>query len=275
VRTRREAWDAAGWVGFPLIVKPVAGAGAADTHRVDEPRQLEAVLDRMSGVAEATCEEFIAGDEYTYETLCIDGRPVLESSCLYLPNALDARRNEWISPIIISVRDLGRADVRPGVELGRKVLEALGMGTGCTHMEWYRRPNGEAVFGEVACRPPGANMVDLMNYTLDVDLFREWARVACHGQYGASTERPYNAAIVFKRAKGEGRITGYSGLDQFLARYSSHVARLDLLPVGAPRRDWQQTFLSDGNIVVRHPDWDVALAMAREAAATVAVWAGG
>jgi hypothetical protein len=50
------------------------------------------------------------------------------------------------------------------------------MGDGFTHMEWYLTPKGEAVFGEIGCRPGGAHLVDQMNYTCDIDLFREWAR---------------------------------------------------------------------------------------------------
>jgi hypothetical protein len=32
--------------------------------------------------------------------------------------------------------------------------------------------------------------------------------------------------------------------------------------VGATRRDWKQTLISDGMVIVRHPDLDTALAMA-------------
>ncbi len=85
--------------------------------------------------------------------------------------------------------------------------------------------------------------------------------------------RPYSAAIVFKRAQGQGRIVGSSGLDAFLRAYGSHVARLDLLPVGAPRRDWTQTFLSDGNVVVRHSDPEQTTRMADAFASTVALYA--
>ena len=58
-----------------------------------------------------------------------------------------------------------------GVALGHDVLKALGFDTGFTHMEWYRKTDGEAVFGEIAARPPGARTVDLMNYNGDIDLF--------------------------------------------------------------------------------------------------------
>jgi biotin carboxylase len=274
VSTRTEAWAAAEQVGFPLILKPVAGAGSADTFRVEGPGALDGVLDRMRHVGEASCEEFVEGDEYTYETLCVEGRPVYESVCQYHPNALVARINEWISPIIQSVRHLDDPRIAPGVALGRAVLGALGMGTGFTHMEWFRCPDGEAVFGEIACRSPGANMVDLMNYTSDVDLFREWARVVCHGEFRGGADRPWSAAIVFKRAEGQGRITRIDGLDTFRRRHGAAIAREDLLPIGAERRDWKQTFLSDGNLVVRHPDDGEALRIAMEAAATIHMYAG-
>src|SRR3712207_9444756 len=67
-------------------------------------------------------------------------------------------------------------------------------------------------------------------------------------------ERRYNAGTIFKRARGKGRITHSEGLDALMARYGEHVALVDLLPVGAPRRDWRSTVTGDGMIVVRPPD---------------------
>ena len=48
----------------------------------------------MGHHSEASCEEFIEGLELTYETICHEGRPLYESVCYYLPNALVARQNE-------------------------------------------------------------------------------------------------------------------------------------------------------------------------------------
>jgi biotin carboxylase len=272
--SRREAWRAAEQIGFPIILKPVAGAGSADTWRATTPRELEQVLRLTAHVAEVSLEELIVGDEHTYETICVDGVPVIEGCTRYYPNVLDARKNEWISPIILTLRDLDAPALEGAVAMGRRALEVLGMGTGFTHMEWFRTPSGESVFGEVACRSPGACMVDLMNYAGDVDLFREWARVVCGGAFEAATRQRYHAAIVFKRASGQGRILGSRGLDAFRAKYGPCIAREDFLPLGAPRRDWRSTFLSDGHLVVRHPDRQRALAMAQEAAATIQLYAG-
>jgi biotin carboxylase len=273
VRTVSEARAAAERIGYPLILKPIAGAGSADTHRVESTEELETVLRKMLHVGEASCEEFIDGDEYTYDTVCVGGVPAFENVAQYLPKPLVARTTEWISPVIITVRDLAQAKLADGLALGRNVLTALGMGDGFTHMEWFRKPDGEVVFGEIGCRPGGAHLVDQMNYTCDIDLFREWARAVCHQRFDAPTTRKYNAAIIFKRAKGHGRITRVDGLDTFLHRRGAHVVEQRLLPIGTPRRDWKQTLVSDGYILLRHPDWDTSYAYAMEAATDITMYA--
>nr|MBK7065809.1 hypothetical protein [Deltaproteobacteria bacterium] len=131
--------------------------------------------------------------------------------------------------MIITVREMYQPRLNPGVELGRNVLGALGMGTGFTHMEWFLTPKGEAVFGEIGCRPGGGHIVDQMNYTSDIDLFREWARVACWGSFEAPTERKYNAGIIFKRAQGSGRITPHRG-PRRLAAGGGEVVRRGAAP---------------------------------------------
>jgi biotin carboxylase len=258
-------------VGYPLIIKPIAGAGSADTYRVDGPADLDDVLNRTRHVPEVSVEEFVEGEEFTYDTICVDGRPVYENVAQFLPRPLVARTEQWISPIICTVRDLEQ--VADGVRFGRRVLSALGMGTGFTHMEWYRKANGEVVFGEIGCRVGGARLIDQMNFTSDHDLYREWARAVCWKAWEGRDERRFNTAIVFKRAEGSGRIVKIDGVDGVLREFGPAVVVEDLLPVGAPRRDWKQTLVSDGYMMVRHPDWDEALAIAGAVATRVRMYA--
>jgi biotin carboxylase len=273
VRSVAEVHAAIEEIGYPAIVKPISGAGSADTYRVADRAELDAVLPRMRHVAEAICEEFIEGEEHTYDTVCIDGQPAYEGVIQYLPNALEMRSLEWVSPIMLSLRDLDDPRLAGGLALGRAALGALGMGDGMTHMEWFRKPDGEAVFGEIACRPGGACVVDMMNYTSDIDLFREWARVATARRADVPRARTYNVALIFKRAEGQGRITRITGLVDYLARYRAHVVEETLLRPGTPRRDWRSTLLSDGHIVVRHADLEETRRMAFAAATDVRLYA--
>lgn len=274
-RSREEVHAAAARFGFPLILKPIAGAGSADTYRVDDAAQLEAALDKTRHVAEVSVEEFIDGEEFTFDTICIEGRPVWINVAQYHPRPLIARSNEWISPITYVLRDLSQPKLQAGIELGYRVLAAMGMGTGFTHMEWYRKPNGEVIFGEIGGRSPGGHLVDQMNFCADTDLFREWARAVCWHDFRGSNDRKYNVAIVFKRAQGEGRITRIDGLERYMARYGQHVVAETLLRPGAHRRNWVQTLVSDGFILLRHPDHDTGLRMAEAVGTDIQMYAGG
>ena len=44
VQSAAEVHAAAEAIGYPVVIKPIAGAGSADTYRVDSPRGMEKVL---------------------------------------------------------------------------------------------------------------------------------------------------------------------------------------------------------------------------------------
>lgn len=269
-----ECRDAASRIGYPLIIKPIAGAGSADTYRVDGGAQLEETLPRLAHVAEVSVEEFIEGEEFTFDTVCVGGRVAYYSITKYRPHPLIARTVEWVSPQIVMLRDVDAEEFAGGREMGKQVLRALNFQTGFTHMEWFRKPSGEVVFGEIACRPPGARSVDVMNYASDTDLFAGWAEAVVKGQFTQKVERRYNAAIIYKRAQGQGRIYRMEGLEHLLAKYGEHVVLIDLLPLGSPRRNWKQTLLSDGYLIVRHPDLARALEIADAVGTDLQLYAG-
>ena len=261
-RTADGVREAAERVGYPVCVKPIAGAGSADTYRVANPGELENVLQATRHVPEVSVEEWIEGEEYTFDTVCADGEVLYHNIAWYRPKPIVGRSVEWISPQTITLRDVDAPELRAGVELGLGVLKALGFRTGFTHMEWFRKPDGEAVFGEIAARPPGARSTELMNYGCDIDVFRGWAEAVCHGRWSQPIDRRYNSAVIFKRAVGEGRIQRIEGLEGLLGRYGERIVCVNLLPLGAPRRNWKATLISDGYLIVRHPDLGACLEMA-------------
>jgi len=258
----KESAEAAEAIGFPICLKPVAGAGSENTFRADSMEDLEAALNKAGREREYNVEEFIDGEEFTFDTISVEGRIVYENLSWYRPRPLIGRSVEWISPQTVTLREYDAPQYDEGRTLGRNVLKALNHQTGFAHMEWYRKSDGEVVFGEIAARPPGAHTVDTMNFASDIDLFTGWAEAVVHGTFDLSFERLYNCAIVFKRASGSGTIRRIEGLERILASFGEHIPCIDLLPVGAPRRDWVKTLLSDGYVFVRHPDLATTCEMA-------------
>lgn len=261
-RSGAEVREAIEQIGFPAILKPIAGAGSDMTFRVDDVAQLGAVIDEVGGVPEVSVEEFVDGQEFTFDTICAGGRILFYNVCWYRPRPLIGKTNEWISQQTVALKDPDVEYLAAGREMGRRVLEALRFQDGFTHMEWYLTDSGEAVFGEIGARPPGGRTVDAMNWTADIDLFRWWAEAVLTGSVPGGLERRYNAITIFKRAVGQGRIRAYEGLDQLLGEYGQWVVALDLNPFGAPRRDWRAQLAGDGMVAIRHPDLPTALTIA-------------
>jgi formate-dependent phosphoribosylglycinamide formyltransferase (GAR transformylase) len=254
--------DASEAIGLPLVVKPIAGAGSANTHEVRDAASLEVAIKDVGEHRQVSVEEYIEGEEYTFDTVCANGNILYENVAWYRPKPIIGRNVEWISMQTVNLRNIDRPELAGGRELGRRVIETLGFRTGFTHMEWFLTPSGEAVFGEIGGRPPGGRSVDLMNYSNDFDIYLGWAQAVTRGEFNQTAHRRYNAAAIFKRARGQGRISAIHGLDHLRRRFGEHIVVEDLLPIGAQRRNWRQTLLSDGYLVVRHPELQRTLEIA-------------
>ena len=113
-----------------------------------------------------------------------------------------------------------------------------------------------------------------MNFSCDIDLFSGWAEAVCYGRFSQPIERRYNSAMVIKRAQGQGRITHVEGLERLMAAIGEHVVNVDLVGIGQPRRDWKQTVLSDGIVVVRHPDLATTYELADRIGTELHLYAG-
>ena len=245
-------------VGYPLIVKPPDGAGASGTHRVDDDGQLEQVI-AASGVTRGVTvavEEFMDGHEGFYDTITHDGRVVHEFVSHYYPNVLEAMRTRWISPQFVATNRVDSvADYDELKAMGRRVIEALGIGTSATHMEWFSGPRG-LVFSEIGCRPPGVRAWDLYGAGNDLDLYREWAQIIVHGDTDRRPSRRYAAGIVALRPETDGVITGYSGLDEMQQRFGQLVIDAHLPEPGTATQGVDAGYMANAWVRARHEDYD-------------------
>ena len=262
-------------VGYPLILKPRSGAGAQDTTRVDDGAELAAALSAFGaqGTHSIAVEEFVEGHEGFFDTLSVDGRPELDFVSHYFPNVLDAMRTRWISPQFISTNRVdSEGDYVQLREMGQRVNEALGIGTTATHMEWFFGPKGLR-FSEIGCRPPGVGAWDLYSVGNDIDVYREWANAIVHGHVGARPSRRFATGIVALRPDRDGRITGYSGVDDVQARSGEWVIDAHLPSPGTPTQPPAAGYMANAYVRMRHPDYDVLHGLLDDVGRTVHVHA--
>ncbi len=271
--TAAGCYEAAESIGYPVILKPIAGAGSADTYRVNSRAELRAAMPMLRHVPAVSVEEFVDGEEYTFDALCVDGRIAYFNVAWYRPRPLVARSNEWISPQVVALREVHHPDLAQGIAMGEQVLKALEFGSGFSHMEWYKKADGEVVFGEIGARPPGAHQVDQMKFACDFDVFRAWGQAVASADPVIAFERNHNVATIYKRARGVGQISHIEGEQALQQRFGEHVVWNTLLKPGQQRRDWRQTLVSDGFIMLRHPDLEQTLSMADAVASELHLFA--
>ena len=260
-------------VGFPLILKPRSGAGAMDTVKVDGRGELASALDGLGHAGSIAVEEFVEGHEGFYDTLSVDGEPKLDFVSHYFPNVLEAMRTRWVSPQFLATNRVDTvADYQQLRELGRRVTEALGIGTTATHMEWFFGPKGLR-FSEIGCRPPGVGAWDLYSAGNEIDLYRAWADAIVHGEVWHVPTRAYAAGIVALRPEADGHITGYSGIDEVQGRVGEWVLDATFPPPGTPTQPVAAGYMANAYVRMRHPDYDVLRGMLDDVGRTVHVHA--
>jgi hypothetical protein len=139
-------------VGFPLVVKPPAGSGAKSTFRLDDADDLRVWLDAAPPSPDrlALLEEFLSGDEGSYDSVMVDGQIIWDSVSSYLPTPLEVLRNPWIQWMVLLPRAIDGPEYAGIRAIAPTALSALGLHSGLTHLEWFRRPDGTVAVSEVA-----------------------------------------------------------------------------------------------------------------------------
>jgi len=271
-----DAKEFADRIGYPLIVKPRAGAGASGTVRVDSDDDLARALQRFGeeGSTSLAIEEFVQGHEGFYDTITLDGRVAHDWVTHYYPNVLEAMRHRWISPQFITTNRVeGNSFYQEVRELGRRVIDALGIETSATHMEWFYGPKG-LKFSEIGCRPPGVGAWDVYSAANEVDVYREWAHIITHRRPEQPMKRSYAAGLVALRPDRDGVVTGYNGIDEIQGRYGEWIIDGHFPPVGQGTQPVEAGYMANAYVRLRHPDYDTARAMLDDIGRTIKVHAG-
>ncbi|MGM9770160.1 MAG: acetyl-CoA carboxylase biotin carboxylase subunit family protein [Candidatus Cryptobacteroides sp.] len=169
--------------GYPVIVKPEVGVGAAATYRISSREELKRFF-TYGVTVPYVMEEFITGDIYSYDAILDShGRPLFESSAKFPPSVMD---------IVIKGLDLMYyvlPEVPEGLRrLGRATAEAFGVESRFVHFEFFRLTEAKPGLGEIGdfvglevnMRPAGGYTPDMMDFAHSTDVYRIWADMVVH-----------------------------------------------------------------------------------------------
>ena len=257
-------------IGFPMILKPPAGMGAKSTFRM---RSLGQLLHTCHGLGVSAsnpilAEEFLRGREFSFETLTVGGEVRLHSISHYLPTCLEVLENPWVQWCCLLPRDISGREYDGARKLGFAAIKALGLKDGVTHMEWFQRPDGSLAIGEIAQRPPGANISTMTGLAHGTDLFRAWGRAQVDGAFDGPWERKFAVGSAFLRGMGRGRVASVTGVRELHAAVGKWIVEAKLPTIGAFKSDGYE---GDGYVVVRDSDTQVVKQVLKKVIETVKV----
>lgn len=259
-------------VGFPIVLKPPAGAGAIATQRIRDVASLDTMLAGYRATADnpMLAEEFLRGTEYSLETVSVDGEAIWHSLTRYGPTPLDVVENSWIQWTVLLPREVDAPEFDDIRTVGAHALRALGMGTGVSHCEWFRRDDGTVAISEIAARPPGANITTMISRAHDIDFVAAWVRLMINGTFDPP-DRRYAVGTAYLRGQGTGQVRTVEGLDAVQEQFGALICD-SRLPY--PGQHPTGSYEGEGYIIVRHPDTAVVQHALERIVSTVRVRLG-
>lgn len=144
-------------LGYPIFAKPIDSAASLHTAKLKTPHEFFSWAEKHSDFDNYELDEFITGKLFHCESLIRDNKILFAEPGEFLYPCYDFMSGKVLSSFSISDNTLKEKILA----FNASVINALRPIPNCaTHFEFFQRPSGEFVFLEIACRAPGAMIVE-------------------------------------------------------------------------------------------------------------------
>ena len=189
-------------VGYPVVVKPDNGVGAAKTYKISNQDELENFY-QEEHVTQYIMEEFVNGLIISYDGIAnLDKDIIFETSHVF-PNPIMDVVNDQSSMYYYSLREIPY-DLK---QAGHACVKAFYTAGRCFHMEFFKLledkeglgKKGDIIGLEVNLRTPGGYTPDMMNFANDIDVYQIYADMVTKGYSEYDHHRPYHCVYCGRR----------------------------------------------------------------------------
>lgn len=217
-------------VGFPVVVKPDIGVGAADTWALHDARELRAFFEKLPPVP-YIMEEFVRGNIFSYDAITDANCNILfESMTAWPPSIMDIVNLDLDLAYYVS------RDIPDALKvLGRKTVSAFNVRSRFVHLEFFRLTEARAGLGEagdfvaleVNMRPAGGYTPDMMNFAHSIDVYRIWADMVCFGDRRVPAGDREYFCVYASRKDGKRYVRTH---EEILGRYGKNIVMCERMP---------------------------------------------
>ena len=217
-------------VGFPVVVKPDNGVGAAATYKLKTDEDLEHFMDTRPEGVPYIMEEFVPAEVNSYDAIIdSNGKPIFETGNVTPMSIMDVV-NDNDNSIYYILRDLP-SDTR---KAGRATVKSFGVKSRFVHFEFFRLTEdfepmgkkGDVVALEVNMRPSGGFTPDMINFAHSTNVYKIWAdMIAFDKTEIQSGEHSYCAFAGLR--DGKDFVMSH---DDIMAKYGENMRMVDRIP---------------------------------------------
>ena len=217
-------------VGYPVVVKPDNGVGAAATYKLKTDEDLVAFMaSRPQGVP-YIMEEFVNAEVNSYDAIIdSNGEPIFETGNVTPMSVMDIVNNNDNS-IYYIVKDLPE-DTR---EAGRATVKSFGVKSRFVHFEFFRLnedheglgKKGQIMALEVNMRPCGGFTPDMINFARSTNVYKIWADMIAYDSTLMSEGEHQYCAFAGRRDGKDFKLDH----EALMAKYGSHMRMVDRIP---------------------------------------------
>ena len=217
-------------VGYPVVVKPDNGVGAAATYKLKSDEDLVNFMATRPAGVPYIMEEFVNAEVNSYDAIIdSNGEPIFETGNVTPDSVMDIVNNNDNS-IYYIVKDLAD-DVR---EAGRATVKSFGVKSRFVHFEFFRLKEdheglgkkGQVMALEVNMRPCGGFTPDMINYAYSTNVYKIWADMIAYDSSQMSVGEHQFCAFAGRRDGKEFKLDH----ETLMAKYSAHMRMADRMP---------------------------------------------
>ena len=217
-------------VGYPVIVKPDNGVGAASTYRLANDEELQYFF-ATKGEHIYIMEEMVKGYVRTYDAIIgAGGEPIFESGNVTPMSLMDVV-NTADNSIYYIVKDLPEHML----DIGRRTVKAFGVENRFVHLEYFVLTEDQAGLGkkgdviglEVNMRPAGGYTPDMYDFAYETDVYKIWADMIAFGKNTLPQDRPRHYCAFVGRRDGKNFVMDH---DAIMAKYGHCMKIAERVP---------------------------------------------
>ena len=216
-------------VGYPVVVKPDNGVGAAATYKVSNEKELRDFYNQ-DHPTQYIMEECVNGLIISYDGIANLNKEVLFETSHVFPNPIMDVVNDASSMYYYSLKEIPY-DLK---QAGQACVKAFYTAGRCFHMEFFRLledkkglgKKGDIIGLEVNHRTPGGYTPDMMNFANNIDIYQIYADMVVDGYSHYNHERPYHCVYCGRR---DGLSYTYSH-DEVVRKYQFDLVMCERMP---------------------------------------------